>query len=397
MISRSRLALIALQSMMNSQLKDPLASALGANTLPQPMPIAPNRFKTVSLLRTGDLATVILATDCQTQATLRSLQVRVALAHIPHIDLGPSAALVTLRASLLKLSQVNHRNILKVYETFSEDKTEIVSLENVDGAPLSALLGRASPSVADSISILLDICAGLTELYRLGFKPFGLSPQNIVISSDGSAKIDPLSAALLDTTTRSDFKSIPANFLAPESERHIAAQNDVYALGVIAKELLRGSQLVRDSFPKAKFINSLWEITRTKVQHRSLPSNLLLETLEKARALDTSRRFATIEELRYELCHIQEQFSAQVQQPERTSNWVVSKKTVLRPFKQGTLKQTKSRIDPFTRTNWALALLAIYVVCIVSTLAFYSDVIGNEIISKGMHHFGAIQNQILTD
>jgi eukaryotic-like serine/threonine-protein kinase len=94
------------------------------------------------------------------------------------------------------------------------------------------------------VYLMRGVLRGLEQLHSLGFLHFDLKPGNVMIDRLGSVKIIDFGRAVrIDENVSFLFGS--PQYMAPETHRLQAGspQTDIYSLGLIALELLRGEPL----------------------------------------------------------------------------------------------------------------------------------------------------------
>ncbi|MGE5186462.1 MAG: serine/threonine-protein kinase [Acidobacteriota bacterium] len=161
-------------------------------------------------------------------------------------------------------SKVNHRNVVPVLDVGTANGEVVLVQEYVHGAPLSFLLRTAHHAnthvpLPVAVSIGSQVLAGLHAAHEtldemgtpLHIIHRDVSPQNIMIATDGTARLLDFgiakAAASATHTRQGTFKGKLA-YAAPEQIRgHATKQSDVYALSVVLWELVVGDRLWRDA------------------------------------------------------------------------------------------------------------------------------------------------------
>jgi serine/threonine-protein kinase len=161
-------------------------------------------------------------------------------------------------------------------------------------------------SVAAALHIARDLCEALQHVHELedGSGPLGLihrdlSPDNVIVSTSGTAKVIDFGAARATSRTPPSQLFVGRyRYAAPERVRHEGedCRSDVYSAGVVLYECLTGMR---------PFSGSDAEVIKAVVASRgcdprarvpSLPGNVA-ELVKKATAYDPRERFASAREM----------------------------------------------------------------------------------------------------
>lgn len=163
------------------------------------------------------------------------------------------------------LVQLSHPNIVQVFELNREGGDHFIVMEFVDGVDLRTLTNRVTSigqvfPVDLTLYLLLQIGAGLQYAHDKKdrqHKPLGIvhrdiSPQNILLSSDGEVKIADFGIArILGRTAETVTGTLKGKFsyMSPEQAlgKKVDLQSDIYALGILLYELLSGERLFKGS------------------------------------------------------------------------------------------------------------------------------------------------------
>ncbi len=147
----------------------------------------------------------------------------------------------------LKLSRkIAHRHICKMYDLNEEEETPFITMEYVQGEDLkSAIRKERKLEEKDAIAIAKQVCEGLAEAHELGVVHRDLKPQNIMIDTNGNAKVMDFGIARsieAAGVTQTGVMIGTPDYMSPEqAEGEEADQRaDIYALGVILYEMVTG-------------------------------------------------------------------------------------------------------------------------------------------------------------
>jgi beta-lactam-binding protein with PASTA domain len=141
---------------------------------------------------------------------------------------------------------LNHPNIVAVHDWGAVDGVYFMVMEFIRGQSLREILteeGLLAPAqVAD---VLMQVLAALDHAHRRGIVHRDMKPENIMVTTDGVAKVADfgLARAYADArATQAGTVTGTAHYVAPEQLRGEPAdpRTDLYSLGVVAFELLTG-------------------------------------------------------------------------------------------------------------------------------------------------------------
>ncbi|MEM9068776.1 MAG: serine/threonine-protein kinase [Myxococcota bacterium] len=162
------------------------------------------------------------------------------------------------------LAHLSHPNIPQVYDLGFANGTWFLAMEFVDGWNLADLwrMGVRARQVMPlhvTVGIVLQVCEALNHAHlardRAG-RPLRIvhrdvTPQNVMITRDGVAKLMDFGVAKTDARPATEAGAVKGTFsyMAPEQVRGrtVDRRADVFALGVILHELTTGSRLFRGS------------------------------------------------------------------------------------------------------------------------------------------------------
>ncbi len=142
-------------------------------------------------------------------------------------------------------SSVNHPNIARLYEYAAYGDKPCIVMEYVEGESLDALLRRKGKlSNEETENIIRQIVSALAYLHSNGIMHRDIKPQNFKIQFDGTVKMLDFGIAKNKYTpklTQIGFVVGTMEYLAPEQfQQQPELKSDVWALGVMAYELLTG-------------------------------------------------------------------------------------------------------------------------------------------------------------
>jgi len=148
------------------------------------------------------------------------------------------------------MAQLRHPNVVTVYAFGEHEERPYLVMERIEGASLALRIRDAvPPALVEAIAILDALCQGVHAIHEAGALHGDLKPGNVMLEREGRVAVTDfgLSRALHQVGRREPrFAFGTPGYLAPELAREdvlepeLAKGIDIYALGVIAFELLTG-------------------------------------------------------------------------------------------------------------------------------------------------------------
>jgi serine/threonine protein kinase len=201
---------------------------------------AVGRYEILRELGRGGTATVYLAR----QNDLGRLVALKELSALPVAD--PATAKRFVRESRLT-GGLNHPNIVTVHDYFEDNGTPYIAMEYLERGSLRPVVRRLT--FAQIAGVLEGVLAGLGHAQEKGIVHRDLKPENLMITADGRIKIADFGIAKVTDeaqagtvlTLKGTTIGTPT-YMAPEQALagNIGPWTDLYAVGVIAFELLAG-------------------------------------------------------------------------------------------------------------------------------------------------------------
>src|SRR5580698_922340 len=147
------------------------------------------------------------------------------------------------------LAQLNHPNIVQVYDFGRTDEFFYFIMEFVDGVNLRALIRNGHLEPAQALKIVPQICEALQFAHDEGIVHRDIKPENILIDKKGRVKIADFGIAKILggvaepslTETRGTIGT--PNYMAPEQMEKpstVDHRADIFSLGVVFYEMLTG-------------------------------------------------------------------------------------------------------------------------------------------------------------
>ncbi|RAX50924.1 serine/threonine protein kinase [Arthrobacter sp. AQ5-05] len=201
--------------------------------------ILDERYRLDARIADGGMSTVYRATDLRLH---RTVAVKVLHAHLA----SDPVILERFEAEAIIAAGLTHDNIVGIRDHHVSGSTAYLVMEFVRGLNLSQSLksrGRYTPRQA--LVVLQAICTGLSVAHEEGIVHRDMKPANVLISDEGRIKVADFGLARAATahTNATNFLGTAA-YISPELAKGEPAdeRSDIYAVGIIAYELLTGRQ-----------------------------------------------------------------------------------------------------------------------------------------------------------
>ncbi|WP_205470838.1 serine/threonine-protein kinase [Nocardioides sp. SYSU D00038] len=206
-------------------------------------------------------------------------------------ELSPEGERVEREARLS--ARLNHPNVVAVFDLVDDGPTRWLVMEYVDGVTLSDLVRHHGPLPPDQAApVLLQAATALEAAHAAGIVHRDVKPSNILVASDGTAKLTDFGIArtLTDPSlTKTGLVTGSPAYLAPEvaTGRTATPASDVWSLGATLFHALTGHP------PYDVGDNVLGAMYRIVHDEPPRPENAgwLLPLLEATMCRDVTRRW----------------------------------------------------------------------------------------------------------
>lgn len=185
------------------------------------------------------------------------------------------------------LAQLNHPNIARLFDGGAmPDGSPYIVMEYVDGVPITEWVKKNDLAIADRLSIFSEACRAVQHAHQNLIVHRDITPTNVLVSHDGTAKLIDFGIARPQEGDRSgnpgasrktESLTFTPGYAAPERRMGAPTStlSDIYSLGVLLRDVLNERNIGADL---ASIIN---KATAVDPAHRYSSVGALLDDLEQ--------------------------------------------------------------------------------------------------------------------
>lgn len=232
-----------------------------------------------------------------------ALNMPVAIKMLKHNMAMDSSFVELFRNEAKIIAQLNHENIVKVYDVEELYRTFFIVMEYVEGITLKQVLeDPGPPALPTMVSHLLQICYGLEHAHEKGVIHRDIKPGNVLVQTDSRIKIFDFGLACAPGT-RDEYVSGTVLYLSPEQIKGdpMDERTDIYSLGIMAYEMFTG----RKACPVADTATVLnWHLKEDIEDPRLYGGDIPDEVasfLIRATNRDPEKRYQKVSQILYDL------------------------------------------------------------------------------------------------
>ncbi|MEM1349294.1 MAG: serine/threonine-protein kinase, partial [Myxococcota bacterium] len=219
-----------------------------------------DKYELIEKIGAGGMAEIYLARSLGAEG----LEKRVVIKRVqPELAGNPRFVEMFIAEARIAMG-LNHPNIVQIYDFGKVDDDFYLAMEYVEGWDLGRVLsaqrrGAKPLSMGDALFVAQEVAKGLHYAHRrndefgrpLGLVHRDISPQNVLISRDGTVKIVDFGIAKATIMADESPRMVKGKFsyMSPEqaSGLEVDSRSDLFSLGVVLFEMICGRELFKQN------------------------------------------------------------------------------------------------------------------------------------------------------
>jgi eukaryotic-like serine/threonine-protein kinase len=254
------------------------------------------RFEILEMLGIGGMGAVYKAHDRDIDRVIALKCIRPELAKDPEIA-------QRFTQELLLARQIAHKNVIRIFDVRDSAGLKFITMEYVEGRDLSSLVeSKSKLPIAESVSIVMQICSGLSCAHVEGVVHRDLKPSNIMVEPNGRVVVMDFGLARADNIgqmTQTGAVIGTYQYMSPEQAKGAKAdaRSDIFTVGIILYELLTGKSPYAADGAMASLLKRTQEAALPASQVDPAVPRQLSAIVANCLERDVTKRYQTVDDL----------------------------------------------------------------------------------------------------
>lgn len=262
------------------------------------------------LLGAGGMGEVYAADDTR-------LKRRVAIKVLPDAVAHDESRRLRFEREAQSVAALNHPNIVTLYAVEHADDTMFLTMELVEGQPLSDLIGDRGMALSRFFAVAIPLADAVAAAHQRGITHRDLKPGNVMVAADGRPKVldfglaKLVEAAPFDAAATAATKPATAEglivgttaYMSPEQAegRTVDARSDLFSLGIVFYEMLTGQRPFEGDTSMSVLSSILKDTPRAIPELNAAVPRDLWQVVRRCLVKDPEKRLQSAKDLRNEL------------------------------------------------------------------------------------------------
>jgi eukaryotic-like serine/threonine-protein kinase len=274
-------------------------------------------YQIASLLGRGGMGVVYKARDTH-------LDRFVAIKALPHELVADADRKRRFVQEAKAASALNHPNIITIHDIASDNGTDFIVMEYVQGKTLGQLIPRRGVKLNEVLKYAIQIADALAKAHAAGIIHRDLKPGNIMVNESGLVKVldfglaklaekpqggEAESTGTLQPQTEEGMILGTASYMSPEQAagKPVDTRSDIFSFGSVLYEMVTGQRAFQGDSKMSTLVAILNQEPKSAREiSRSLPQDLE-KIITRCLRKDPSRRFQHMADLKVALEELKEE------------------------------------------------------------------------------------------
>ncbi|HCG98930.1 MAG: hypothetical protein A2074_08115 [Candidatus Aquicultor primus] len=338
---------------------------MGVLDQPMEQQVFNDRYQIIAKIGSGGMADVYKAMD--------SVLERPVAIKVLHRHFAEDEDFVTrFRREAQAAANLNHPNIVSIYDWGSQNSTYFIVMELLEGESLKQhIQSKGVLDIREAMEITKKVLSALGFAHRNDIIHRDIKPHNIIITKDDEVKVTDFGIARAGVSTMTQTGTIlgTAHYLSPEQARghEVGVTSDLYSAGVVLYEMVTGRIPFDGENPVAIALKHVHEapVRPSEINPEVTPA--LQTIILKAMAKNPESRYQSAAEMRNDIMRLMEGMPIVAIPPDEQETLIMAPSHGSR--NDATTQRQAPRPIPApakTKPNWPAIFIAVVLVLAAS-------------------------------
>ena len=214
------------------------------------------------------------------------------------------------------VAALNHPNIVTIFSVEAEGGVLFLTMELVEGKPLSELIPKDGMGLAQILKTMIPLADAVSAAHQRGITHRDLKPANVMVAHDGRVKVLDFGLAKLRETDLADATMLPAHaltgeghivgtvaYMSPEQAegKPVDERSDIFSLGIILFEIATGQRPFKGDTSASVLASIIKDTPASVADVKTGVPRDLARIVKRSLVKDPEHRYQTAKDFRNEL------------------------------------------------------------------------------------------------